>query len=382
MKKIIFPLIVVLSCLFIISPALAAEQYDLTKQTEINNHYDAVVFSWNDQICSAGTYINQIKTSCTTEGQNNWQAVSPLTTAAPEFVSIRKAIVWKDELYYIVDRGLTSYSNNDKKYLEIWRLSNGQWTNVFSYQNNSSYYLSSATNDDKFYLFLYRYDTDPATVFYYISTDGTNWVKQKNHNIPNTISGVTLNGDTLYAYNYSKVFKLKNNKYWQKTYEITNTDTVYTYFNGLASNQGKIYLTLHRYNYEGVGQATDPFARGINSTPQDDGYDIDYQLLISSDGVNWVTKNLPHSTINGAETSLFYAQGDTLYLLAYTTSRKNDLLWKIPKKSANFNGTQDKYLIVKPDVMIGHYYYTRDFIYTANNNIYSSDSHGNIYLSQ
>lgn len=359
----------------------AVSSYDLAKEIKIENHYDANLFAWQNQVCAAGPYANEIKTYCTELGQNNWTLSDfVLTDSEAEFIGLEEVFTFKDDLYFVVDRGLYGTSNNDTETIEIWRLTSGltTWEKVFSYANDYAYYLTSTTTAEKIYFFLYRYDTNPSKTIYYTSTDGENWDQAQSKNTPASINGVIVNNDTVYIYNSSYVYALRSSGYWAKKYDSTaqNTDLTYSYINALTSWQDRLYLVTQTYTYASVGQAFNPQNRGINNN--DLGYTYKYKIMSSDDATDWTSKILSDPSLTGAETSEFHFTADgQLYLLAQNTGKQRDVLWKI-KKNIRKMINKKRTVISKTTAMKNNNYHIIDCL-PAEDYFYFADSYGNIY---
>lgn len=388
-KKVLLLSTLVLLLTILVAPVqteAAAKTFSLTKEKWVENHYDAKVFAWNnDYVCAAGPYANEIRTYCTTTGVKDWKTYSEAVPSVPptledgdaEFIDLDRVIVWNDELYYIVDRGAGA-SNNDTGTVEVWQLqSDNTWLKVFSYQNESAYFIDATTTNKRMYLFVYRYDTNPSRTFYYTTKDGVSWTKTKRRNTPKNITGVAVANGTLYAFNNAHLFERRASGYWKKKHSLTSTATEYNYFSELASYNNKLYMVKQTYTYDNVGSASDPLSRKVSGEDLTT-YDLSYTLMSSKKGKTWTTKTLSDKSIYGSETMDFHVSGDKLYLMMRHSGKKRDVLWKVPKKVKNLNTTKHKKIIPKTTAMKNNAYYLIDYTVTAGE-YYFADSEGNIY---
>ncbi len=379
MNKNIISLIVASALLIPFLGQAATSTYNLDKQTDVDNHYDANVFEYNNQVCAAGPYGNEIKVKCASLGSTSWSDKSDLTLtdSDAEFIGLDEVITFKNELYFIVDRGISTNSNNDTDTVEVWKYKDASWARVLSYANNSAYYIDSTQDEDNLYIVIKRYDTNPDVNLIYKTSNGDNWSKIKRNNTPKNITGITLNKGKLYAYNSSYLYLRRASGFWSKKYDITelNNDLEYNYINGLTNYQNKIYITTETYTYNNLTKAKDMQQRGITTT-NDLGYEYTLKIKSSTNGDTWASKKLSDKSITGGELVYFRNDSDGKpYIYVKNYVKQRDVLWKVTK---NVKKIASKKVIPKTSSMKSNSYTIIDYLKTGSY-FYFSDSGGNIY---
>ena len=352
-------------CFSLVSFQIAeAKNFNLKKDHWTENHYDAKVFNYNGNICTAGPYGNEIRTSCAIPGGDEWLDLAFLIDEGAEYIGLDDVLVWKDHLYYFVDRGTSSSNNDTSDGIEVWRLVDDGWSRVFSFKNRNAYLIDMTNTEKRLYIFIRRYNTKPLNI-YYSTKDGVNWSQAKSKNIPDGLQGMTTLNNTIYGYTSSALYKRKSNNKWKAVYTAPSSDEESTSLVGLTSFKGKLYAPVSHYTY--VAGAT-------NNASE---YTFSYKIMSSKKGVKWSTKKLTDKALKGTETSTFYNSGNQLWLFAHHYGKARDLLWRIPKNVRKI-GSKNKKIVPKTRYMRVNSYYLRDFV-KSGKEFYFKDSHGNIY---
>lgn len=335
-----------------------AKDFTLEKKHWAENHYDAEVFDFNGQICAAGPYADEIRTYCLNTENDNWEEINLLKNEEAEYLGLDKVLVWKDQLYYFVDRGITDSNNDTSDGVEIWKLENDNWNKVFSLSNKNAYLIDVFNSNNRIYFAVRRYNAKPH-ILLYNSKNGNDWNKMKSKSNPVNLSGMAILNGTIYAYDTSSLYKRKSNGRWISVYDVISTDNDMESINGLIVFKSKLYMSIHHYIFN------------------DSGYEMLFNIKTSKNGKIWKNKRLRDKAINGSEYSVFYSDGEQLWLLAYHIGKKRDLLWRLPGNIRNISSNNKK-IIPKSKYLRINGYYLRDFV-KSGKEFYFTDSHGNIY---
>lgn len=371
LKKALLITTVLLVSFVITNTSLAASNYTLDKQTWVENHFDAKIFNYNDQICAAGPYGNEIRTNCL--NGDTWEEVYSFVQTDAEYIDLEKVFTWQDQLFYVIRRGLTGSSNNDSHYIEIWLLNDDDtWGKVFSYTNPNVSFEDVTYSNKRIYFFISDYTGNDTKVFYYTSKDGENWNKAKRKNTPNNVSSAVVVNKKLYISTYDGIYERRSTGYWKKRYSLTNGENESSSIAALTSFKNKLYIVLSSYVYTGEVVGADTVS----------DFTYTYKVLSSKNAKTWTSKKITDKSFTqGAGVFSFYTDSNKLWLLASGYGKKRNVLWRIPTNVRKINTSKHKRIIPKTSKMKTYSRNLNEFMY-YNNSFYFADSYGNIYTNK